>query len=223
MWDFQGWVSSLRREPYSENFPECLLALSHWRDSTVFIIGVPFGTVITRQNSDNRWFVDGVGAVFMGEAPGPLGSVVRKYKLPGADCSFSGFEVLFFFFWVFFSAAFENLSCLGLDRQYNGNTYKWSWSHSLCDFAKSQPDSTYHVIKWDTHSRCFEHQFGSALLRGNYRVLTLHPEIVHHLWERFGQASADLFTSCKKITMTSVLFSSDGAVTVYDFNSSLLA
>lgn len=96
MWDFQGWVSSLRREPYSENFPECLLALSHWRDSTVFIIGVPFGTVITRQNSDNRWFVDGVGAVFMGEAPGPLGSVVRKYKLPGADCSFSGFEVLFF-------------------------------------------------------------------------------------------------------------------------------
>lgn len=102
MWDFQGWVSSLRREPYSGNFPECLLALSHWRDSTVFIIGVPFGTVITRQNSDNRWFVDGVGAVFMGEAPGPLGSVVRKYKLPGADCSFSGFEVLFFFFGFFF-------------------------------------------------------------------------------------------------------------------------
>lgn len=63
----------------------------------MFIIGVPFGTVITRQNSDNRWFVDGVGAVFMGEAPGPLGSVVRKYKLPGADCSFSGFEVYFFF------------------------------------------------------------------------------------------------------------------------------
>lgn len=66
----------------------------------MFIIGVPFGTVITRQNSDNRWFVDGVGAVFMGEAPGPLGSVVRKYKLPGADCSFSGFEGGFF--WGFF-------------------------------------------------------------------------------------------------------------------------
>lgn len=63
----------------------------------MFIIGVPFGTVITRQNSDNRWFVDGVGAVFMGEAPGPLGSVVRKYKLPGADCSFSDIEVYIFF------------------------------------------------------------------------------------------------------------------------------
>lgn len=63
----------------------------------MFINGVPFGTVITRQNSDNRWFVDGVGAVFMGEAPGPLGSDVRKYKLPGADCSFSGFEVVVFF------------------------------------------------------------------------------------------------------------------------------
>lgn len=58
----------------------------------MFIISVPFGTVIMRQNSDNRWFVDGVGAVFVGTATGPRGSVVRKYKLPGADCSFSGVD-----------------------------------------------------------------------------------------------------------------------------------
>lgn len=102
-------------QPYSENFPECLLALSHWRDSTVFIIGVPFGTVITRQNSDNRWFVDGVGAVFMGEAPGPLGSVVRKYKLPGADWSFLALRYIYIFSCCFWE----------LVLSWSGQTIQW--------------------------------------------------------------------------------------------------
>lgn len=204
MRDFQRWVSALRLCPRRHRFrpvtvtASCLAALGQWRDPALLSQGAPLGSVSQRKVITSDSSLTGWGAVHEGR------SVNGTWPIRLRRAHINYLELLAVFLALKHFLPFLQGSHV-LVRSDNSTTVAYinrqggTRSLRLHKLAHS-------IIIWSsahfpslraTHVPGRLNTGADLLSRGNpvYGEWVLNRQVVRQVWERYGQASVDLFAS----------------------------